>query len=85
MIEPATLVQIEVDSGKSWTNTIRKLVHGLIHQLTSLDDTITEVSGFYFPFKKQECVVKVDVTWSDRKLKFDVEHSNVEDPSKENM
>ena len=83
--EPTTLVQIKVDSGKSWTNTIRKLVHGLIHQLTSLrnwDDTIMSVSGFYFPFEKQECVVKVDVTWNDMELKFGVERSNVEDPSK---
>ena len=82
--EPTTLVQIEVDSGKSWENTMRKLAHGLAHQLTSLrnwDDTTNKVSGFYFPFRKQECVVRVEVTWSDMELCFEEEHFNLVDPS----
>ena len=28
------------------------------------------MSGFYFPFKNQECVVRVSVCWSDDDLKF---------------
>ena len=82
--EPTTLVQIEVDSGKSWERTMRKLAHGLAHQLTSLrnwDDTTNKVSGFYFPFRKQECVVRVEVTWSDMELCFEEEHFNLVDPS----
>ena len=82
--EPTTLVQIEVDSGKSWERTMRKLAHGLAHQLTSLrnwDDTTNKVSGFYFPFRKQECVVRVEVTWLDRQLRFHVEYFNLVDPS----
>ena len=82
--EPTTLVQIEVDFGKSWERTMRKLAHGLAHQLTSLrngDDTTNKVSGFYFPFRKQECVVRVEVTWLDRQLRFHVEYFNLVDPS----
>ena len=82
--EPTTLVQIEVDSGKSWERTMRKLARGLAHQLTSLrnwDDTTEKVSGFYFPFRKQECVVRVEVTWLDRQLRFHVEYFNLLDPS----
>ena len=38
-------------------------------------DTIT---GFYFPWASKQCVVQVEVNWSDEKFKFEETHSCVE-------
>ena len=55
---------------------IDKLIVQLATMLTALrnccdhipDDIV--MTGFYFPFKNEECVVEVSVHWSDEVLKF---------------
>ena len=66
----------EVDSDNNWEATIDKLIVQLATMLTALRNRCDPIpddiamSGFYFPFKNQECVAKVSVRWSDDDLKF---------------
>ena len=66
----------EVDSDNNWNATIDKLIVQLSRMLTALRNRCDPIpddiamTGFYFPFKNQECVAKVSVRWSDDDLKF---------------
>ncbi len=78
----ATIFIFELESNSNWWNTTLKLAVQLAQMLASLRNragpSIDTIVGFYIPFKSLQCVVEVQVKWSDSALKFVETHSYVE-------
>ena len=81
----ATIFLFELESDANWYTTTLKLTIHLSQMLASLrnrvrlgSQPIDSISGFYIPYKSVQCVVEVQVKWSDKDLKFLESHSNVE-------
>ncbi len=78
----ATIFIFELESNSNWSNTTLKLTIQLAQMLASLRNrtgpSIDTIVGFYIPFKSVQCVVEVQVKWSDSALKFVETHSYVE-------
>ena len=78
----ATIFIFELESNSNWRNTTLKLTVQLAQMLASLRNragpSIDTIVGFYIPFKSLQCVVEVQVKWSDSALKFVETHSYVE-------
>ncbi len=81
----ATIFICELESSSKWNSTCLKLTIHLAQMLASLRNRcnplippIYTISGFYFPFASKQCVVQVEVKWSDKKFKFEETHSCVE-------
>ncbi len=79
----ATVFIFELESNSDWNATTLKLTIHLAQMLASLRNRsgsppIDTIVGFYFPWKSLQCVVEVQVKWSDNYLKFVETHSYVE-------
>ncbi len=79
----ATIFICELESS-NWNSTCLKLAIQLAQMLASLRNRcsppippIDTITGFYFPFASKQCVVEVEVKWSDEKFRFEETHSFV--------
>ena len=88
IVNGVTVFIFEVESNSSWYNTTLKLAIHLSQMLASLRNrssmlgvslsaSVHSLSGFYFPNKKNECVVEVCVHWNDDILRFVESHTMI--------
>ncbi len=75
--EEATVFVMELISNKDSSSTLLKLSVHLCQMLASLRNrkpVVKSLSGFYFPWKEEECVVEVVIEWSDTYMLFIERH-----------